>query len=145
MKKIIVTLAIAISTLSAFASEENVSAKVLDAFRTEFSTATEVEWTVGNGYYTAAFIYNNKHIYAYYTAEGELLGITHYISPLSLPINLQSSLKNRYNGYWVSDLFEVSKNNETIYYITLENADTKLVLKSTGGSDWSVYKKIKKA
>lgn len=145
MKKMIVTLAISICTLSAFAGEENVNAKVLDAFRTEFSTASEVEWTVGNGYYTAAFVYNDKHIYAYYSTDGELLGITRHISPLNLPINLQSSLKNRYSGYWVSDLFEVSKNDETIYYITLEKADTQLVLKSIGGSDWSVYKKIKKA
>jgi hypothetical protein len=45
MKKMIMTLAIAISTLSAFAGEENVTPKVLDAFKTKFKTAKEVEWT----------------------------------------------------------------------------------------------------
>lgn len=49
------------------------------------------------------------------------------------------------NGYWVSDLFEVAKNGTTSYYITLENADTKLVLQSTGGSNWSEFKKEKKS
>ena len=45
MKKIIVTLAIALSTLSSFAGEVKVSSKVLDAFKTEFASAKEVIWT----------------------------------------------------------------------------------------------------
>ena len=48
MKKMIVTLAIAISTLSAFANDENVNQKVLDAFKTEFTTAKDVEWSAGS-------------------------------------------------------------------------------------------------
>ena len=43
----IVSLAIAVSTLSAFASDANVNQKVLDAFKTEFASAKEVEWSVG--------------------------------------------------------------------------------------------------
>jgi hypothetical protein len=42
-------------------------------------------------------------------------------------------------------LFEVAKNGETSYYVTLENADTKVVLKAQAGNDWSSYKKVKKA
>ena len=51
MKKMIMTLVIAVSTLSAFAGEEAVAPKVLDAFKNEFNTAKEVEWTVGSDYY----------------------------------------------------------------------------------------------
>src|SRR5688572_22838123 len=120
MKKMIVTLAVAMSTLVAFAGDENVNAKVLDAFNTEFTTATEVEWTEGSNYYMAAFTYNNKHVFAYYNTDGDLLGLSRYISPADLPIGLQSNLKKNYPDYWVSDLFEVAKNGETGYYITLE-------------------------
>jgi hypothetical protein len=73
------------------------------------------------------------------------LGVTRYISSGNLPINLQTSLKKSYDNYWISDLFEVAKYDNTSYYITLENADTKLVLKSNGGSNWSVYDKIRKS
>src|SRR5687767_4116907 len=144
MKKMIVTLAVVMSTLVAFAGDENVNAKVLDAFKTEFNTATEVEWTVGSNHYMAAFTYNNKHVFAYYTLEGELLGLSRYISPSDLPIGLHTNLKKHYSGYWISDLFEVAKYGETGYYITVEDADTKIVLKSSG-TDWSVFKKVKKA
>lgn len=139
------TLAIAFSTVCAFAGEEKVAPKVLDAFKSEFSTAKEVEWTVANDYYMATFNYNGGHVFAYYTTEGELLGLTRYISTNALSLNLQSSLKKNYSDFWVSDLFEVAKNGGTDYYITLENADKKIVLHAEGGKDWELYKKVRKA
>jgi len=56
----------------------------------------------------------------------------------------QANLKKNYSGYWISDLFEVAKNNGTSYYVTLENGDKKVVLTSANGSDWSTYKKDRK-
>jgi hypothetical protein len=144
MKKMILILAVAVSTLSAFAGEETVNSKVLNSFKAEFNAAKDVVWTTGANFYTASFIYNNKYINAFYDTEGGLIGITRYLSLLDLPMNLQITIKNNYGSYWVSDLFEVSKHESTSYYITLENADTKVVLKSYGGSDWSSFKKVKK-
>jgi hypothetical protein len=145
MKKMILTLAIAISSLAVFAGEAEVNRKVLNAFKTEFATATEVRWAISSDYYTASFIYNEKYVFAFYDLDGGLLGVTRYMSTAELPLNLQMDLKKNINGYWVSDLFEVAKNGTTSYYITLENANTKLILKSTGGSDWSEYKSAKKS
>jgi hypothetical protein len=145
MKKMILTLAIAISSFAAFAGEENVSKKVLDAFKTEFKAVKDVEWTAESDYYKASFVYNDKHLFAYYNTDGDLLGLTRYISPVDLPLNLQISLNKKSNGYWISDLFEVAKNGTTSYYITLENADSKMVLRSVGGSDWEEFKTVKKS
>jgi CRISPR/Cas system-associated exonuclease Cas4 (RecB family) len=155
MKKIILTLVI---TASSFASDadtsivkpmtingtENVSKKVLDAFKTDFTAVKDAEWITGSGYYRASFIFNEKHVFAFYDMDGGLLGVSRYISPVDLPLNLQISLKKNYNEYWISDLFEVSKNETTSYYITLENAETKTILKSTGSSEWEEYKTVKK-
>ena len=144
MKKMILVLAITISTLSAFASDEKISAKVLDAFQTEFTTAKEVSWTASDNYYRAAFTFNDQHVQAFYSLEGELIGLTRYITSLDLPMNLQTSLKKSYTDYWISDLFEVTKSDSTGYYITLENADEKLVLKAKAHKSWKVYKRIVK-
>ena len=144
MKKMIVTLAIAVSTLSAFAGDENVNQKVLDAFKTEFAAAKEVEWTVGANFYKATFNYNGRYVFAFYNENGELFGLARYLSPVDLPLVLQNDLEKNYEDYWVSDLFESSKNESTNYFITLENADTKIVLKSSGNS-WDIYNKVKKS
>ncbi len=145
MKKMIMMLAITISTLTAFAGqEEKVSPKVLEAFQTEFTAAKEVSWTIADNYYKAEFTFNGQHVSAFYNAEGELLGLTRYITSLDLPMNLQASLKKTYSDYWISDLFEVTKSNSTGYYITLENADHVIVMKATTDDNWSVYKKTRK-
>lgn len=145
MKKLVLTLAIAVSTLCAFAREVNVSDKVLKAFNTEFTAAKEVEWSISKDFYKASFIYNGNYVYAFYGMDDELVAVTRNISPSDLPINLQTSIKKSYASYWVSDLFELNNETGTSYYITLENADTKLVLKSEAGAAWNSYKKISKS
>ncbi|HEX2628587.1 MAG TPA: hypothetical protein VHM26_06245, partial [Chitinophagaceae bacterium] len=117
MKKVILTLAIVISCMSAFASDEKVSEKVLEAFQTEFNAVKNVSWTTGDNYFKAEFIFNNQRVQAFYSVEGELLGLTRYITSLDLPLSLQANLKKNYSDYWISDVFEVSKSDATGYYI----------------------------
>ena len=146
MKKMMIVLAMVFTliTTTSFAGA-TVKQEVLNAFKTEFTKATEVNWSVGDTYYKAAFTMNDQKLFAFYSLDGEFLALTRNISSLQLPLNLQKSLKNRVTGQWITDLFEVANGEGTAYYITLESADTKVVLKSVGGSDWTVYKKINKA
>ena len=145
MKKLVLTLAIAITTFSAFAGEVGVDQKVLNSFSKDFTTAREVQWTVGTNYYRADFTYNEKHVFAYYDMSGNLTALTRYVSPNDLPLTLQGSLKKNFSEYWISDLFEVSNNDGTSYYVTVENAETKLVLKASDGKTWDQYKRSKKS
>lgn len=146
MKKIMLTLAIVIGSLgAAFAGEEEVNAKVLGAFKKEFSAAKEISWTVASNYYQASFVYNDQHVSAYYSLDGDLMALTRYISPADLPLALQSDLKKNHSDSWISDLFEVANDNGTAYYITMENAEASVVLKATNGKNWETYKKVKKS
>jgi hypothetical protein len=144
MKKIIITLAVAISSLTAFAGEENVSSSVLKAFNKEFAGVKEVKWTTAENYYKAEFVFNGQNVTAFYQVDGEMMALTRNISSLELPISLQTNLKNNYSGYWISDLFEMSNSEGTSYYITMENADSKVVLKSVGSGKWTSFKKMSK-
>jgi hypothetical protein len=144
MKKVLITLAIAVSSLVAFAGEENVSKDVLNSFNKEFNGAKEVRWTTGSDFYKAVFVLNDQYITAFYNKDGEFLGMTRNISSLNLPLKLQSKIRSDYAEYWISDLFELSDNNGTHYYITVENADSKLLLKSSDNTDWNIFKKMTK-
>jgi hypothetical protein len=147
MKKIMMMLAMVftLSTMYAFTGEEAVNKQALNAFKTEFAGATDAAWTVGSDYYKVAFSMNDQKLFAYYNMTGEFMAVTRYISSIQLPLNQQSSLKKSYCNYWISDLFEMANNDGTSYYVTLETADSKIVLKSTDGSDWTVFQKSKKA
>ncbi len=146
MKKFILALIITIGSFSAFAfpGENEVDPKVLESFKNEFAAAKEVSWTTGASFYKAEFTFNSQHVTAFYGLDGELMGISRNITSLDLPITLQASLKKSYGDYWISDLFELTKRSSTSYYITLENADTQVVLKATADEGWTVYKKVKK-
>ena len=145
MKKIVFVLGLVVTmgVCSAYPSER-VSQRVLTAFKTEFTNAQNVEWETGNNYFRAAFTMNEQRIFAYYNVDGQLLSIARYISSVQLPVNLFADLKNDYSKYWISDLFEVSNSEGLHYYVTLETADTKLVMHSGNGGSWSTYSKNKK-
>ena len=137
-------LVVAFTTATSFDNDVNVNARVLQSFNEEFSSATEVSWTVGENYVKAEFVFNTQHITAFYTPDGDLLGLARYISSVSLPVALQNTLKRDFSGYWISDLFEVTRNSGTSYYVTIENADVKMVLQAQPNEDWSLYKRSRK-
>ena len=144
MKKIILSAVFAslLATSSLFAAETpEVNAQVLNAFKTQFAGATDVEWSTGSNFYKASFQYNNNYVFAYYNTEGEFMATVRNISSVNLPLMLQTNLKQNYDDYWISDLYELAKNDGTAYFITLENADQKIILKSSGGTEWTLHKK----
>ena len=148
MKHRILTLALllslSISNIFANTNEEVVNAKAANSFKKEFSQAQDVKWENSKQYVKATFKMNDQVMIAYYSNAGELLGITRNLTTSQLPINLMSEIKKNHKNAWITDLFEVTTNDETNYYITLEDADQTIVLKSTGSYGWTTFKKEKK-
>ncbi len=123
---------------------EGVSEKVMNSFKKEFANAENVQWESGKEFAKATFGYHGQVMFAYYNNDGTLLAVTRNIMAGQLPLSLLSEVKKNYSEYWISDLFEMSSNNETSYYITLENGDQKIVLRSVDSTSWDVYRKDKK-
>jgi hypothetical protein len=135
-------LTMGLSTLFAN-NEETINQKAVNSFKREFVNAQDVKWESTKDFVKATFKLNDQVMFAYYSQSGELMAITRNIVSSQLPINLLTGLKKNYGNYWITDLFEISSNNEQSYYVTVQNADQTLVLKSSGG-DWTTYKKEKK-
>lgn len=148
MKRLLLTLTIALSfiSLSSFANGEDhdVSPRAVQSFNSSFKNVSEVYWTITNNYYKVNFAMNGQYVSAFYDADGKMIALTRNISSLQLPIALQAQLKKNYDCYWISDVLETATEDGTSYYITLETADTQLILKSTGDS-WSTFKKERKS
>ena len=72
-----------------------------------------------------------------------MLAITHNIKSTQLPLTLLMKVKNDYSHYWISELFELNSHGESNYYITLENADKKITLRSSD-NNWEVFSKTNK-
>lgn len=147
MKFLLVTLTVLLSVFNtkSYATDVNVSQVVIESFKNSFESATEVKWSYSDNLYKADFAYHGQYIAAYFDVQGEMVAATRNIASSQLPIGLQTNLKKDYQGFWISNLFELSDASGTTYYVTLENADNKIVLKSEGSVDWSTFQKQKKS
>lgn len=141
---LMLTLVFSLISISSSANEINVAEPVLKSFNNSFKNATDVNWTTTEHFYKVNFSLNDEYVAVYYNQEGQIIAMTRNIVSKQLPLALQVALKNNYAQFWISDLFEITNEEGTAYYVTLENADTKMIMKSNSESVWSVYKKSSK-
>lgn len=146
MKSLVIafTLLATVLTTSSFAADPKVSPMVLRSFSKTFTTATEVDWSVTNNMYKAQFSLNGQIVTAFYQADGTMIAVTRNMTSNQLPVTLQVDLKKDYENFWITGLFELSDENGTDYYVTLESADETVILKSISNNSWSRYKKLSK-
>jgi len=115
-----------------------------DDFRVRFEKATEVQWVSAGELQKVRFTLDGQVSTAYYDAEGHLVALTRQIKANELPAALQSSLRTEMGGRWISDLFVVETGTASHYYVTLENADQKMVLQALNGRKWTRFQQAEK-
>ena len=146
MKQIFALTAALLLTLgvtTSFAANTTGNEEATTSFRKDFKQAELLATDAGKDYTKITFKMNGVILSAFYNEKGELLAVTHNISASQLPINLLLQIKHNYTECWISDCFEIDANGTSSYYITVENANTKLTLHSNG-NDWETYSKITK-
>jgi hypothetical protein len=147
MKQTILAMAMMLMTglTGAFAkNNEGISNEITTSFNKDFVSATNVSWNKQKDFTKATFTMNNQVMFAYYDESGNLIASARNILSEQLPINLMNDLKKGYGNYWISELFEMDRDGQASYYVTLENADETLILKSGSFNSWSTYKRTKK-
>ncbi len=125
-------------------TDNKVNETILNSFSTQFEKATDVEWSKTATYYKATFNWNGQYLTAFYDGNGASIAVSRNLLPKELPLVLQTSLAENYNGFWVSELFEYTTEGNSRYYITIENADKKITLQSVDNNYWEVFKKMNK-
>lgn len=144
MKQLLIILAFLTASFSMHAEEVSiVNPSVLKSFEKTFTSASEVYWVSNNEIAIAEFKFNNQYMTAYYSCGGDLLGIKKNLLSSQLPVLLGASLKEQYSNYWISDLMEYGSQGETTYFVTLEDANSRITLKSNHNT-WSLFHKVDK-
>lgn len=147
MKKMILSLAtVLMMGFSVFANgnDDAISQQARNAFKKDFASASNIKWEQKTNFLRATFSLNGQVLTAYYYTNGDLQAVVRNITSDQLPINLMTSLRKEYTAFWITDLFEISSDGQTTYYVTIENSDKKIVLKSAEASSWEVYSKERK-
>jgi hypothetical protein len=150
VKKATVVMAcvIALPAMNSFAAPISVltgegNKEIKANFARDFRNAELVSTESKVNYTKVVFKLNEQVMTAFYSNSGELLAITRNIVSTQLPVSLLMNYKKHYSGYWISDLFEMSQDQQSSYYLTLENSDSRTTLRSNG-EGWEVYSNVKK-
>jgi len=150
MKQFILSIATLLMmgvSVSAFAAKNDdgaVNQLAVRSFKKDFNGASNIIWEQRDTYTKATFSLHGQVLFAYYNGNGDLQAVVRNITSDQLPISLLSSLRKEYGNCWISDLFEIVSDDQTSYYVTLEDSDKKVVLKSQGTEFWNEFKKEKK-
>ena len=146
MKKtaLITALILVTAITGSFANDGGISRAVNANFVKEFNSARDVRWQSQKNYAIATFNMAGQILMAYYTYDGQLVAVLHHIPVDHLPIFLIKEIKKNYNEYWVTELFEAVADGDSHYYVTMENPDETIKLKSVGSTYWTVEKTRKK-
>lgn len=145
MKPLFILLTV-LSSYFGHATDVNneINPRIRKSFARTFSNAQEVSWTVADNLYRVSFQVSGQYANAYYNSNSELVVVTRNISPLQLPVVLLATIKNEYRQQWISDLIEVNDDNGTHYFLTLEDGEQKIILKSEGPATWVKQQRLEK-
>ncbi len=145
MKKLMIaSLLIAVLGTSAFAADaDKVSAKVTSSFEAAFYGAKNVRWTLQPAYIRATFELNDETIEAFYTADGEAIGVSRKMEFKKLPLNAISRIKKEYATYTAKEVIEFDRDGERTFYVSLVDGDKTQILEVSLYGQVSTYRGLK--
>ena len=135
------TLLAIVFTTSSFAADIKTT-EVLATFHNTFKYAKNVNFIEVNNMLKITFTEDSKSYIAYYTANGDLMGLSRLLSVSDLPAPLQDQLKRKYRGYEISEVYTIEMEGRSQYYVAISNETHQLILNSPG-KKWMVFKKQK--
>ncbi|MDB5029682.1 hypothetical protein [Mucilaginibacter sp.] len=153
MKKLFITAAIAtMFSITAFAAngkhnktEDKVTYAALDQFAADFKSADNVVWTVTPNCQKVTFINNNNNYTAFYTFDGDYLGLTQDIAYKRIPTSVRSEIANDYKGFEVADVikYKTTEADEPVaYFVDIKKTGSEILLKVSADKSVSFFKEI---
>jgi len=146
MKKTIFAFLVFIS-FSAIAAgpRPEINQRVLSSFTQTFSYAEDVVWQEDNHLYQANFWQGGINIRARYDDQGNLLETIRYYFEKQLPPVVLAKVKKKYSGKSIFGITEISSDENTTYYITLQDEKNWYTVKSDIYGNLQRFDNFKKA
>ena len=140
MKRIITTVFAALILMVAETkATELVPVTIMQTFFETFAGAQNVQWEQKNGFNIASFTLNNVQQSAVYSEDGELIVVARQIGQNEISAKLNADLKERFEGFYATTIFEMKEGSVTDYFATVTNGSKEKILKANGNK-WVVLK-----
>jgi hypothetical protein len=145
MKKIILAFVLVCSSFICFGDEPSVNEKVLAAFNNTFPDVKNVSWTSSGLSYQVNFKYKEVVTRITYDKNGTCLQTIRYYKGDQLPMLILTKVKSKFSKKQIFGVTELTTEDETSYYIILEDDKTWMNVKADANGSLSIESKYKKA
>lgn len=137
-------LLVVMISFTANAANRPVNGKVWTSFTKQFAGVEEATWTKINETYIAKFLWQGKHLEAYYNEEGEVIGTGQFISISTLPYIVNNALKNRFEGSAITQAYEFTSEKYGLqYFAVVATAEKSVIAEVDTNGVVSVLRKFK--
>ena len=142
MKTLFISISLLVSSFFASATntEPAISSSAISSFETAFAKATSVNWQDMGDLYKVSFQLDGVNTTAFYQPDGKFIGVTKNLSSEALPASLRKTLQKGLDKSWITDLIVLNNEEGTTYFVSVETADSKTVLKSVRNKRWAFLK-----
>ncbi|WP_345209294.1 hypothetical protein [Mucilaginibacter gynuensis] len=123
--------------------EDEVSYAVLNQFNADFSDAKNVKWTVNSNCQKAEFVVDGVKKTAFYNLQGDFLGTTQAVEYKKVSARAQKEIANKYKGYVVSSVIEMSNDESTEHFVDLKNDKEELLVRVSPTSAVYFFKQVR--
>jgi hypothetical protein len=119
------------------------SYSVKSSFEKHFREAQDVSWTVRESFVKASFSLLGQRVEAFFGDDGELIGTSRKVQFERLPVLAVSKIRKEYEGYAVGETIELTKYDDTNYYVSLSKGEKKQILEVTPSGHISVFHPVR--
>ena len=116
----------------------SVPASITKGLHQQFANVNNVQWQAAANYYKASFTINGQPLAAFYTPDGDMMGVARPLTADELPTTLLKAVQDKQTGNTVTDLFQLFSDRGTEYYITYQTNKGAKTYKSNGDR-WMRY------
>ena len=109
-------------------------------FKEHFAEANVVNLKKVKNYTEITFTINHEQLSVFYNADNRPFATSRNILSTQLPLALSDNLKRNYKNYWITGLMELAIDGHSAYYVTLENAAGKKIMKSDDFGQWMAFR-----
>lgn len=122
MKPLILLLSLLISAAT-FATPIKIDERVQKSFATAFPYAQSVKWYGNETHYEVLFFYGDVHCRITYRLDGTIERSERYYTQEALAPFVKTRIQQKYAGYRIHGVTEVTTDAGLVYYIVLEGTE----------------------
>ena len=145
MKNIILATATVLFAFSSTyaANDKKADRQLVKDLSTSFNSSKQTQWVEKGQYKQAAFLFNNKAAYAFYSATNDLIGFGMQINSESMPDVITDALKTKYSDWSVVDAINfIDTDGNNNYYVRVKKNNRQLALKITPRGKASIFSRM---